>query len=40
MDQSQQIINGQTSVLVCKDCDTAEVGTARRRSMGCFLVDP
>lgn len=38
MDQSQQIINGQTSVTVCKDCDTAEVGRSRKRSMGCFLV--
>lgn len=30
--------NHQASVPMCKECDIAEVGTAGKRSMGCFLL--
>lgn len=30
--------NHQASVPMCEECDIAEVGTAGKRSMGCFLL--
>lgn len=30
--------NHQASGPMCKECDIAEVGTAGKRSMGCFLL--
>lgn len=39
IDQYEQIITGP-SVLVCKECDIAEVGDGREEINGLLFVDP